>query len=173
MSIRNEDARLVRAGAVQNSLMEWNSDDAEFTTTTTRRTKIHALLKSLRERYPVIRDYLPLTVGIHQAIIEAHPDYKPWLIRRALANHCRDVHYLNALVKGGPRFDLVGIPCGEITGDQAAHAREKLTTRYQVPKPTPRGSEITNTTPVGDTALALRLKETRPRLTLKRKEGRP
>jgi hypothetical protein len=81
-------------------------------------------------------------------------------------------------------FDLPTVERLETTAQQkeqrdAARRGAPKQTPGPGPQPTPRGSEVTNTTPVetGDGAdhavLALRLKGTRPRLTLKRKEEQP
>jgi hypothetical protein len=137
------------------------------------------LLALLREQHTIFRDCLPLPIGIHRAIGAAYPEFGKTAIRRALQFHAHSLTYLKNLAAGGYRYDFRGEPLGLITSGHQQQAREKLTARRQAPKPPPRGSEITNTAPVetgdaaGPDAVVLRLKETRPRLTLKRKGGGP
>jgi ProP effector len=155
--------------------------------------KAALFLALLRERHTVIKNCLPLAIGIHQPIGAAYPEFGKIAIQRALQFHTQSQTYLKNLAAGGHRYDLVGQPWGLITPEHQRYAQEQLTLKEQRdakrgaskqtqrpgPQPTPRANEVTNTTPVetGDgadrDAVALRLKWTRPRLTLKRKEGRP
>jgi ProQ/FINO family len=155
--------------------------------------KVAQLRALLRERHAVIQNCLPLAIGIHEAILTAYPEQGKTAIRRALQFHTTSRAYLKNLAASGHRYDLTGQPWGLITPEHQHYAQEQLTLKEQRdakrgapkqtqrpgPQPTPRGSEITNTTLVetGDgtdhAALALRLKGTRPRLKLKRKEGHP
>jgi sRNA-binding protein len=134
------------------------------------------LLALLREQYATIRAYTPLTIGVHDTVRVNYPLFSRTAIRIALKFHTHSSAYLRNLATGSHRHDLAGQPWGLITPEHQQQAREKLATRRQAPKPTPRSSEIMNTVPVeaGDTAghvaLARRLNETRPRLTLKRKQ---
>jgi ProP effector len=144
------------------------------------------LLALLREQHTIFRDYLPLPIGIHRAIGAAYPEFGKTAIRRALQFHAHSLAYLKNLAAGGYRYDFRGEPLGLITSEHQQQAQEKLIERRQASKkerpaskPTPRGREVTNTAPVetgdaaGPDAVVLRLKEMRPRLTLKRKEVRP
>jgi sRNA-binding protein len=157
--------------------------------------KAAELLALLRERHPAIRDCLPLAIGIHWAIGAAYPEFGKAAIRRALKFHTSSRTYLKNLTAGGHRYDLAGQPWGLIIPEHQHYAQAQLTlkeqrdAKCQAPKQTPRpgptptpkshANPVSNTTPVktGDgadrDAVALRLKGTRPRLTLKRKEGRP
>jgi ProQ/FINO family len=170
-----------------------NNTNKTQSTTLPPYKKVAQLRALLEERHAVIQNCLPLAIGIHEAILAAYPEQGKTAIRRALQFHTQSRAYLKNLAAGGHRYDLAGQPWGLITPEHQHYAQEQLTlkeqrdARRQVPKqtprpgpqPTPRGSEVTNTTPVktGDgadhAALALRLKGTRPRLTLKHKEEQP
>jgi sRNA-binding protein len=152
-------------------------------------TQLRALLE---ERHAVIRDCLPLAIGIHRAILMAYPEQGKTAIRRALQFHTQSRAYLKNLAAGGHRYDLAGKPQGLITPEHQHYAQEQLTLKEsrererQAPKqtpwtgsgPSPRGSAVTNTTLVktgngdrADEVVASRLKGTRPTLRLSRKEG--
>jgi sRNA-binding protein len=153
--------------------------------------KVAQLRALLRERHAVIQNCLPLAIGIHEAILTAYPEQGKTVIRRALQFHTTSRAYLKNLAAGGHRYDLAGQAWGLITPEHQHYVQEQLTFKEQRdakrgapkqtqrpgPQPAPRANEVTNTTPVqtgggaDHAALALRLKGTRPRLTLKRKEG--
>ena len=91
------------------------------------------LLRVFRERWPQMfpvdmRQTKPFALGIHQDIIQALPDVKPWRIRQAIALFQRGGRgaYWRAIVKGGPRYDLDGQPNGEVTAAEQEKARQDL-----------------------------------------------
>lgn len=151
------------------------------------------LLALLREQHTVFRDCLPLAIGIHRAIGAAYPEFGKTAIRRALQFHAHSLAYLKNLAAGGHRYDLAGQPWGLITPEHQHYAQEQLTLKEQrdakrgAPKQTQRpvpsqhlAAQRSRTLPPWKTgdgadrdAVALRLKGTRPRLTLKRKEEHP
>jgi ProP effector len=131
-------------------------------------------LALLREQHTVFWDCLPLAIGIHRAIGAAYSKFGKTTIRLALQFHGHSLPYLKNLAAGIYRYDLKGKPGGLITLEHQQQAREKLTARRQAPKPTPRANPASNITPVdaaAPDATVQRLSKTRPRLTLKRKEG--
>jgi sRNA-binding protein len=155
--------------------------------------KVAQLRALLRERHAVIQNCLPLVIGIHEAILTAYPEQGKTAIRRALQFHTTSRAYLKNLTAGGHRYDLAGQPWGLITPEHQHYAQQQLTlkeqrdARRQAPKqtprtgpgPSPRANSVSNTTRVetedgaGSDAIALRLKETRTTLRLKRKERQP
>jgi ProP effector len=171
-----------------------NKDKIQFTTLPPYK-KAAQLRALLRERHAVIQNCLPLAIGIHEAILTAYPEQGKTAIRRALQFHTTSSAYLKNLAAGGYRYDLAGQPWGLITPEHQHYAQEQLTLKEQrdakrgAPKQTPRpgptptpkshANPVSNTTPVktGDGTdrddVTLRLKGIRPRLTLKRKGGRP
>jgi ProP effector len=95
---------------------------------TQRTNRARALLTRMLETFPVIRQCRPLKIGIHADLIpwaEAQ-GYDRLETRIALALHTARTGYLKAMAKGGARFDLAGLPAGEVTVEQQAHAAERL-----------------------------------------------
>ena len=92
-----------------------------------------AVLLLVQQRWPKLfppegRRRTPLAVGIHQELIAALPDVKPWRLRQLLGWWQRSWQgaYWRALLQGGPRYHLDGTPSGEVTGQEQAHARQQL-----------------------------------------------
>ncbi|EKL9311119.1 ProQ/FinO family protein [Escherichia coli] len=52
-------------------------------------------------------------------------------LRGALTSYTHMTRYLKAIVAGGERYDLKGQPCGEVTPDEKAAAREILKQRLE------------------------------------------
>jgi ProP effector len=85
----------------------------------------------LQDRYPAAfpqerGDIRPLKVDIHLDILAAYPELTPQALKKMLAIWCGRPMYQKALMRGGPRVDLHGLPAGEVTPEQRAHAQEKL-----------------------------------------------
>lgn len=86
------------------------------------------LLKQWYSRYPHAffkAHTRPLQIGIHEALIEAEP-WSARLIRRALACYVNLPRYMKSVRPGAQRVDLTGQPAGEVTEEEALHAREQL-----------------------------------------------
>jgi sRNA-binding protein len=90
-------------------------------------------LAIFQQRWPQVfaedlRQYKPLALGIHQEIIPALPEVKPWRIRQTIALFQRGGRdaYWRAIVKGGPRYNLDGTPNGEVTVEEQDKARQDL-----------------------------------------------
>jgi len=81
-----------------------------------------AARKFLRDKYPVFAQRLPLCIGIHHTIHDAHPELSKSSIRAFLRNHCAGRGYRLGLKIGTPRFDLAGTPCGVVSEHEAAVA---------------------------------------------------
>jgi len=64
------------------------------------------VLARLVATYPVFRDIQPLAVGIHKAIIAAHPDIDKAALRRTLQRHTASTRYLKVVAAGGSRTSL-------------------------------------------------------------------
>lgn len=109
-----------------------------------------ALLLLLQQRWPQlfptdVRRRTPLAVGIHQELIAALPDVKPWRIRQLLGwwQWSGQGAYWRALLRGGPRYRLDGTPSGEVTVQEQEHARQQLaaiTQRKRARRPSPPSS---------------------------------
>ena len=81
--------------------------------------------------FPVFRDYQPLAIGIHKALMERIPDLDKAQVRIAMQLHTRTTRYLKALVDGAPRFDLDGHASGAVAAEQHAQAADTLRDRFR------------------------------------------
>ena len=68
------------------------------------------VLARLAATYPVFRDIQPLAIGIHKAIIEAHPDIDKAALRQTLQRHTASTRHLKVVAAGGSRVGLDGVP---------------------------------------------------------------
>jgi sRNA-binding protein len=94
---------------------------------------IQTLLTELMTRWPQtfarhLFPVRPLATGIGQVIATQLPQVSKKLVHQAIAfwQRQRKTPYLQALMAGGPRYDLDGNPHGEVTPEQQEHAREEL-----------------------------------------------
>lgn len=86
------------------------------------------LLKQWYSRYPKAffkAHTRPLQIGIHEALIAAEP-WSARLIRRTLACYVNLPRYMKSVRSGAQRVDLQGMPAGQVTEEEAQHAREQL-----------------------------------------------
>lgn len=89
------------------------------------------VLARLNVTYKVFLDTQPLAIGIHKAIIAAHPDIDKAALRRTLQRHTYSTKYLKAVAAGGSRFGLDGVPTGDITPEQREQANQDLKDRFR------------------------------------------
>ena len=93
---------------------------------------INAVLTRLTEAFPqafVLEQYQPhrpLKVGIFSEIAARCPDLARSDLVTVLNIYTRRMTYLQSLVAGAARVDLVGIPCGEVTAADQEHAAARL-----------------------------------------------
>lgn len=91
----------------------------------------NATLESLTSRFKAFKDCLPLAIGIHKAIHERQPDVDPGQLRTALRIHTASTRYLKALSQATQRFDLDGLPAGDVTAEQRKQASDTLLDRFR------------------------------------------
>ena len=94
----------------------------------------------------------PLKIGLGEellALAGVHPalaDLTRTRIRRALQVYTGAAAYRRMLAKGGPRYDLDGLPAGEVTPEQQTFARKPRPKRPASPPETapkaPEGSPV-------------------------------
>jgi len=89
------------------------------------------VLARLAATYPVFRVIQPLAIGIHKAIIAAHPDIDKAALRQTLQRHTASTRYLKAVAAGGSRFGVDGVPTGDITPEQQKQANQDLKDRFR------------------------------------------
>lgn len=90
-----------------------------------------AVLARLIASYPAFRDAKPLAIGVHKAIMAAHPDIEKGALRQAMQRHTASTKYLKAIAAGGSRFGLDGAPAGEVTAEQRKQADQDLRDRFR------------------------------------------
>jgi sRNA-binding protein len=76
-------------------------------------------------KYPVFKQFRPLAIGIHEALIAELPQYDSTLVSRVLTNHCKKPRYLRSLAKGGKRYDLKGRETTVISDEEKNEARQR------------------------------------------------
>lgn len=93
--------------------------------------EFNRIRQEFRAKYPKVlsgtyKGSKPLKVGIHRDLIEQNPEIRPTYIGIFLNRHTSTVQYLASFLKNSERFDLDGIPCGEIPESNKKFAYEKL-----------------------------------------------
>ncbi|MDS1617152.1 ProQ/FinO family protein [Escherichia coli] len=72
----------------------------------------------------------PLKVGVFddlmQDIAARGLAFGAGALRATLASYARSPRYYRAVIAGGPRYDLKGQPCGEVTPEEQKHATDHL-----------------------------------------------
>jgi ProP effector len=91
----------------------------------------NTILAQLVEAFPLAfaprgKPCWPLKVGIRDDIAAVLPDVAPEDISRFLRMYTNHRRYWKSLKEGAVRRDIFGEPTGEVTADQAQHARELL-----------------------------------------------
>lgn len=89
------------------------------------------LLKQLQQEFQVIRDYLPLAIGIDKQMIACQPDINRKLLRSALSMHTKSLRYLKSLQAATTRFNLDGSPAGEASEEQRTLAAQTLRAHFK------------------------------------------
>lgn len=85
-----------------------------------------SVLKQLQRDFEVIRNYLPLAIGIDKQVMERQPEINKKLLRNALGFHTKSVPYLKALQIATSRFNLDGSTAGEVDEEQRNRASQSL-----------------------------------------------
>lgn len=89
------------------------------------------VLARLVASHTVIRDAKPLAIGVHKAIMAAHPDIEKGALRKALQRHTASIRYLKAIAAGGNRYRLDGMESGHVTVEQRQQANQDLKERFR------------------------------------------
>ncbi len=90
-----------------------------------RKEIIKETWRSLGKRYRVIRKTLPLMIGVTEDLIRRHPEIEMSIMTSVLRMHFGSPYYRRSVSEGGPRYDLDGNPCGEVSEDARTDAAEK------------------------------------------------
>ncbi|MBS1156113.1 MAG: hypothetical protein H6R07_2037 [Proteobacteria bacterium] len=90
-----------------------------------------SVLKELQKDFPVIRDCLPLAIGIDKQLIAQRPEISRKLLRSALAAHTQSLRYLKELQNASVRFNLDGSNADPVSDEQRALAAKTLRERFK------------------------------------------
>lgn len=90
-----------------------------------RKEIIKETWKSLGKKYRVMGKNLPLMIGVTEELISRHPEIELSIMVSVLRTHFGSPYYRRAVSKGGPRYDLDGNPCGEVSQEARADGAEK------------------------------------------------
>jgi len=90
-----------------------------------RKEIIRETWKSLGKKYRVMRKNLPLMIGVTEELIRRHPEIELSIMVAVLRVHFGSPYYRRSMSEGGPRYDLDGNPCGEITEVDRADASDR------------------------------------------------
>ncbi|EMQ9344612.1 ProQ/FinO family protein [Escherichia coli] len=100
--------------------------------------KNHRRINRIAEYWPELfgaENIKPLKAGIIRDVLEDAKSRElplaTGVLRGALTSHLHTTRYLKAIIAGGPRYDLNGQPCGEVTEKEKAAASEQLMCRLE------------------------------------------
>jgi sRNA-binding protein len=113
-------------GPGENGASVCHEDNLRTTATPAPQTPATAAktIAELARRFPQTfvaepwEPHRPLAIGTFEVLAAACGDIPAIDLRRALNAYVRRLVYQQALAAGGPRFDLAGLACGEVTPDQ-------------------------------------------------------
>jgi ProP effector len=95
------------------------------------RRQQNEVLTTLTTTFKTFGECQPLAIGIHKAIKERLTCVDPEQLRVALRIHTASTRYLKALSQSKFRFDLDGMPLGEVTAEQRQQALDTLRDRFR------------------------------------------
>jgi len=95
------------------------------------RRQQNEVLTTLTTTFKAFGECQPLAIGIHKAIKERLTGIDPEQLRVALRIHTASTRYLKALSQSKFRFDLDGMPLGEVTEEQRRQAMDLLKERFK------------------------------------------
>lgn len=94
--------------------------------------KVQQLYEVLQQRWPEtfgddVAAIRPLAIGIDRDLVAQLSEYPRWAVKQALIRWLRthQVRYWQALIQGGPRYDLEGQVRGAVTREQQAQAKQQ------------------------------------------------
>lgn len=90
-----------------------------------------SVLAKLIAAHSIFRDAQPLAIGIHKAIMVAHPEINKNALRKTLQRHTASTKYLKSVASSSTRFGLDGQPVGDITREQQQQANHALKERFR------------------------------------------
>jgi ProP effector len=96
------------------------------------------LLDVMRQRGPRafpqdFKQLKPWAIGMRHTLVAHLPEHPPKRVGAAIGMYKRFTGpaYFRALLQGGPRYDLEGNPCGEVTPKEQEHAKGELAAFFE------------------------------------------
>lgn len=89
------------------------------------------LLRQLQAQFAVMRDCVPLAIGIDRQILEQLPETNRKALRVALAMHTKSNRYLQQTQRVAVRVNLDGTPAQPVLDEHRARAAEVLRERHK------------------------------------------
>lgn len=90
-----------------------------------------ALLKQIRESFPVFQEGKPLAIGIDKQLHAQMSGVNKKTLRIALSLHTSTVQYLKSMEKATTRFNLDGTAAGDVDDAHRKHASDMLRERFK------------------------------------------
>lgn len=84
--------------------------------------EVKAVYDALFKQHRVIGTFRPLAIGIRQQLLAAHPDLGEAMIGAVLVKHTVRPRYLEAIARGGRRYNLDGTWSEKVSHDDADYA---------------------------------------------------
>ena len=96
-----------------------------------RQAAINAYEQYLIEKHPELfgNHPKPLKIHIHKDMLKTRGPHSYKMVRFFMSRHVRRPEYLQALIEGGPRYDLNNQPAGTVTEQQQQIAQQALEKR--------------------------------------------
>lgn len=90
-----------------------------------------ALLAQLQKEYKVLREHLPLAIGVDKQLLQLKPEVNRKHLRAALGMHTQSVRYLKNLQNAQKRFNLDESEASEVNDEQRKIAADTLLERFR------------------------------------------
>lgn len=100
-------------------------------TPSTPHQSARALLKEFQKEFKVMRECMPLAIGVDKQLFERFPDISRRTLRTVLGIHTNSTRYLKGMATATARFDLEGNPAGEVEQAHLDHAAKSLKERLK------------------------------------------
>lgn len=91
-----------------------------------KRQQVKEATDLIYKRFGVLRQFKPLAIGIHEALIAELPQFDPVVVQRVIQRHCCTARYLKAMQREQYRYKLDGKRAAELTEAEKDDAKRRL-----------------------------------------------
>lgn len=91
-----------------------------------KRQQVKEATDLIYKRFGVLRQFKPLAIGIHEALIAELPQFDPVVVQRVIQRHCCTARYLKAMQREQYRYKLDGKRAAELTDAEKDDAKRRL-----------------------------------------------